>query len=123
MTAPAQALQQLGISCLLGALLGLLYAFLRPLRPRHTGLADSLFLLALGRALLVLAFGVCGGDLRLGCAAGLGLGFCGTEPTLGRALGPIFSGFWKKAAAAKAFLIRPLKKFSHIAKNMFASGE
>ena len=45
MTAPVLAARQLGISILLGLALGGYYAFLRPLRPRHTGLSDLLFLL------------------------------------------------------------------------------
>ena len=45
MTAPALAAERFGIGCLLGAGLGLWYAFLRPLRRRRTGFADVLFLL------------------------------------------------------------------------------
>ena len=39
-----------------GLELGLCYGFLRPLRPRHTGAADLLFLLALYRKAAVLMF-------------------------------------------------------------------
>ena len=45
MIPPALAFQRFGIACLLGVGLGVLYGFLRPLRPRHTGLSDALFLL------------------------------------------------------------------------------
>ena len=46
MTVPATALTFLGQSILAGAVLGLIYSFLRPLRPKHTAAADSLFLAA-----------------------------------------------------------------------------
>ena len=46
MTTPqAEALRFL-TACLLGAGLGVVYGFLRPLRPKWTTLADSAFLLA-----------------------------------------------------------------------------
>ena len=48
----------------LGLELGLCYGFLRPLRPRHTGAADLLFLLALYRKTAVSA-GAVSGDMEL----------------------------------------------------------
>ena len=51
---------------ILGAGLGFLYGFLRPLRPKHTWLADSLFVLAALAGWVYLAFGICQGDPRLG---------------------------------------------------------
>lgn len=54
----------LGAAFLLGAALGLLWGFLRPLGKR----GDPLFVLMTGAGLCWLNFGVCGGDLRLGCA-------------------------------------------------------
>ena len=74
MTAPALAARCFGLACLLGVASGLVYGFLRPLRPRFTLLADGIFLLVLFRLWLHLAFGICGGDLRLGYAAGLAIG-------------------------------------------------
>ena len=63
MTAPALAARYFGIACVLGVELGMIYGFLRPLRPRFTVLADTVFVLAafrmwlvLGLVLLVLAF-------------------------------------------------------------------
>ena len=106
-----------------GLELGLCYGFLRPLRPRHTGAADLLFLLALYRKAAVLMFGVCGGELRPACLLVLFLGIWSFDRTAGRLLRPLFAGFWKIAGRLRRLVARPLKKISQIAKNMFASGE
>ena len=74
MTAPALAVRRFGISALLGVGLGLLYGFLRPLRPRHTLLGDVLFLIGAFFAWLWQGFAVCDADLRLGYMAGLIIG-------------------------------------------------
>ena len=95
MISPAVAAQRFAISLLLGAILGLYYGFLRPLRPRHTALSDLLFLPAAAYTLLYIAFAVCRGDLRPEHTAGLILGAFGWELTVGRCLRPVFSGFWK----------------------------
>ena len=50
MMTPAVAFHRLVAALGLGCLLGLWYGFLRPLRPRRTTLADSLFVLAGGWA-------------------------------------------------------------------------
>lgn len=47
MITPAEAARQFLDSLILGGCLGLTYSFLRPLRPRFTGLSDLLFLAAL----------------------------------------------------------------------------
>ena len=59
MTAPALAARFFGTACLLGAGLGLLYGFLRPLRPRHTLAVDGLFVTVLLWTWICLAFGIC----------------------------------------------------------------
>lgn len=95
MISPALAWGQFLTACLLGAGLGLVYDFLRPLRPRFTALSDLLFLGVLGYTLVYLFFGVCRGDIRGGYALGLAAGgFC-WEWTLGRIFSPVFAGFWK----------------------------
>ena len=66
MTAPIDAAARFGAACLLGMGLGLVYGFLRPLRPRLTALADSLFVLCMGYGWLVLCFGICQGGIRQG---------------------------------------------------------
>ena len=80
----------------IGALLGVYYGFLRPLRPRHTLLSDLLFLPAAFWGWLYLSFGICKGDIRLGYSLGLALGGVLLDVTLGRLLRPVFSGFGKQ---------------------------
>ena len=41
---PAVAAYRMACALALGAALGLIYGFLRPLRPRHTLLSDGIFL-------------------------------------------------------------------------------
>lgn len=111
MTAPALAASRFAAACLMGLGLGVLYGFLRPLRPRRTALADGIFLAALVWVWLQLSFGICRGDLRLGYSAGL---FCGAavwEMTLGRLLRPAFFGFWAGTARIWRGIMRPVKKF------------
>lgn len=57
MTAPSVAAVRFLYACGLGAVLGLCYGFLRPLRRRCTALADVLFLSVLGWIFLILGFG------------------------------------------------------------------
>ena len=98
-------------SCLLGGALGLYYGFLRPLRRRHQGLADGLFLLGAVWVWLYQSFGICGGDLRLGYFLGLLAGGLLWERTAGRVLRPVFSGFWGGLAKAGRLAVLPLKNF------------
>ena len=95
MNPPGLALQRLGAGCLLGVGLGVLYGFLRPLRPRHTGLSDAAFLLGVGWAWGYLALAVCGGDLRPGYSVGLAVGALAWETTAGRLIDPVFALFWR----------------------------
>ena len=121
MTQPSVAAVRFASGVLLGCALGLLYGFLRPLRPRHTLLSDSLFVLGLLWAWLYLGFAVCGGDLRLGCIAGLLLGIPLWDRGPGRLLAPIFTGFWKLAGKLLAAAAFPVKKILEFAKILFAS--
>ena len=107
MSAPAVAAQRLGIACLLGCGLGLYYGFLRPLRPKWTGLSDLLFLLGGFWTWLYMGFGVCRGDLRLGYTAGLVAGGFLWECTVGRWLRPVFRAFWDMAARIFRILLWP----------------
>ena len=98
----------LGAAFLLGAALGLLWGFLRPLGKR----GDPLFVLMTGLGLCWLNFGVCGGDLRLGCAAVMLPGFWAADKSLGAVLQPVFYGFWSLLKAmAGVFLSVPKKIF------------
>ena len=95
MTVPAPAALRFAAACLIGMALGVVYDFLRPLRPRATAAADLVFLLAAGVGWVYLGFGICRGDLRLGCMAGLPLGMLLWEKTAGQFLRPVFTGFWR----------------------------
>ena len=66
--------RRLAWGLVLGGVLGMLYAFLRPLGRKHPALADGLFLLGAAWAWLWQGFGVCGGDLRLGYYIGVPVG-------------------------------------------------
>ncbi|MBQ8580318.1 MAG: spore cortex biosynthesis protein YabQ [Oscillospiraceae bacterium] len=123
MTVPALAAYRFLCSIALGALLGLIYGFLRPPRRRCPGLLDGLFLLAAGWVWLYLSFGICGGDLRLGGSAGLFLGAMAWEWSAGKLLRPVFEEFWKIIARILVLLAVPTKKILKFAKKILASGK
>ena len=112
---PSEALRHFSLAFLLGVPLGVYYGFLRPLRPRYALLSDLLFLPALVYAWLLLCFGVCRGDLRLGCCSGLFLGAVAWEGTVGKLLRPVFTWFWGLLASFWRLLCRP---FSWFGKNL-----
>ena len=110
MTAPALAAVRFGIGCLMGAGLGVVYGFLRPLRPRWTWLADGIFVLCTLWAWVVLSFGVCRGDVRLSFSGSLFLGAFLLDRTLGRLLEPLFRWFWKLLGAVLGLIFLPMQK-------------
>ena len=110
MTAPSLAAARFGVALLMGGGLGLIYGFLRPLRPRLTTLADLIFVGALSAAWLYLSFAVCQGDIRLGYTAGLGLGAMLWELTAGRLLRPVFAIIWLPFQKIFHFFCKFLKK-------------
>ncbi len=110
MTPPAISLERFAWACLLGAGLGGLYGFLRPLRRRHPWLSDGLLLLGVGWVWLYLALAVCGGDLRLGYSAGLLVGAFAWEMTVGRLLQGIFRLFWQAVGRILGLAGWPVKK-------------
>lgn len=120
---PETAAYRLVCALTLGAALGLLYGFLRPLRPKHTVLADGLFLLGVFWVWLYYNFALCGGDIRLGCCGGLLAGGLAWERTAGRWLRPVFWWFWLKIQALWRLTLFPVKKFSGLAKILFASAK
>lgn len=109
--APALTAARFGLGLLLGAGLGLVYGFLTPLRPRWTGLADGIFVLALLWGWLVLSFGVCRGDVRLSYTVSLFLGVWAFHRTAGRLLMPLFRGFWRGIGAIFRGIVYPARKF------------
>ncbi len=110
MTPPALSAARAAMGCLMGMGLGVIYSFLRPLRPRWTGLADLLFLAAFGAAWVYLGFGICGGDLRFGYSASLPVGILLWELTAGRVLRRVFFGFWQIVRKILELLTRPAAK-------------
>ena len=120
MTDPIVAARRFAIGFFLGAVLGLWYGFLRPLRPRHTTISDLLFLLGAGWMWLYYMFAVCRGDLRLGAFFALLLGCIVWERTAGLLIRPVFFGFWHFLARSVRLLILPFKKFLAKIKILFA---
>ena len=123
MTGPALTAQRFAAAFLIGIVLGFVYSFLRPLRPRFTLLSDLLFLGAVFFGWLQLAFRVCGGDMRIAYLGGMGLGTVCWEQTAGRLLRPMFGIFWQSLGDILRFFLNPVKKISKKLKILFASGE
>lgn len=110
MIPPGVAAWRFAIACLYGTALGVIYSFLRPLRPGRTALADGLFSLALLFVWLQLGFRICRGDLRFGYTAGLLIGILIWELTLGKLLRPVFFGFWAGIGCLLRWILYPLRK-------------
>ena len=111
MRPPELAARQFLLACLVGAGLGLVYGFLRPVRRRHGILGDVLFLAALFWGWLYWGFGICGGDYPGPGLVGLGLGAVAWEATAGRLLRPVFLFFWKIFGKILRYTLWPCKKY------------
>lgn len=122
MTAPALAAHRFVCCCLLGAALGVYYEFLRPLRPRYTLAADTLFLTGCGWVWLLMSFRVCRGDLRLGYSAGLLAGGIGWDLVFGSLIAPVFPDSGNSSGQSWASRCCR-QKFSEFAKILFASAK
>lgn len=110
MTAPGLAAARFAMSLGMGAGLGLLYGFLRPLRPKLTHLTDAVFVLCAFLGWVQLGFGLCGGELRFGYWVGMLLGAVVFDVTAGRLLRPLFFRFWGIIWQILSFLLRPIGK-------------
>ena len=110
MTAPALEAARFSAACLLGMGLGVIYGFLRPLRPKLTTLSDLLFMAFFGWAWVYLSFGICRGDFGIGYFSGLPLGILLWETTAGRLLRPVFSGFWRIVRKLLGIILLPVTK-------------
>lgn len=102
--------QSLGQGILLGCGLGLMYGFLRPLRPRWLG--DLLWIIGLFWSWIYLIFGLCDGDPRMAYSLSLLVGSFLWDALFGRILHPLFSSFWKQ-------FFRVLAKILHVPKKIF----
>lgn len=118
----------LAAAWLVGLALGLLDAFLDPLRSRHAALADLLLLPAAFRGWLEVSFRVCRGDIRMSYTLGMLLGLGAGKWIFDWLLGGLFRGIWghlgrifgtlrgmKKKFFKKIVEIR--KKYLHPGKN------
>ena len=122
MTAPLIAAQRFLYAFCTGAVLGILYGFLRPLRPKHTAVSGILFLSATVYGWLFLHLRLCQADIRIAYDLAMLLGGFTWELTIGKLLRPVFSAFWKAACEILRFLCLPFKKISKMTKILFASG-
>ena len=124
MTGPALEAYRFYMACLIGAMLGVGYGFLRPFRRRFPRMGDLLFLPLMGYGWLYLCFAVCRGDIRLGYVAGLFVGAFIWELTVGRWLRPVFRGFWWLVGRIFRGIFLPFqkifKKIDKILKILFA---
>ena len=114
MMTPEQAAYRFFWGLMLGAGLGLLYGFLRPLRRRVCWPADILFVGAAFYAWLYLSFAVCRGDIRIGITAALAIGALLWELPLGKLLRRPFAWFWRLSSRMISFLCSPFQKFFQI---------
>lgn len=123
MTAPLLAAQRFSYAFLTGVVLGFVYGFLRPLRPKYTALSDFLFLAVLLYGWLFLHFRLCQADIRMAYHAAMLLGGFAWELSIGRLLRPVFGTFWNMLYKIWGFLLLPFKKFSKMSKILLASGQ
>lgn len=127
MTAVAASAGQFAAACLLGMGLGAGYELLRPLRSRLKGLSDALFVALALYAWLHLAFGICGGDIRMAQPAGLLLGALAFRLTLGKLMQAAVTAILRAVGRFARRLLRPvtrlLKKIWQKAKNYLHLGE
>lgn len=111
----------MGILC--GGVVGLFYGFLRPLQKGRAILADLIFVLGAGWALLYYGFAICRGDLRLGYLAAVGVGAFLWNRIFGWWLRPIFRIFWHFMGLFTLPFRKIFKKFCDFIKFLFATGK
>jgi hypothetical protein len=94
MTVPIDAALRFLWGLAVGAVLGVCYDFLRPLRRRHHAPADVIFVLAALWGWIWYSFQICAGDIRLGGTAALGLGMLLWLGTVSVVIRRAFYWFW-----------------------------
>ena len=110
-TVPADAAQRVLWGLAVGAILGLLYDFLRPLRRRRNAPADLCFVVALLAGWVWYSFQICGGDIRFGGTASLGIGILLWLGTAGFPARRFFSWFWMVIFRILSVFWLPFAKF------------
>lgn len=127
MTVPAEAALRFLWGLAVGAILGVYYDFLRPLRRRHHAPADLLFVLAAFIAWVWYSFQICAGDIRLGGTASLGLGMILWLGTVSLVVRKAFYWFWLVIFQILSVLTLPFakifKKIWLFVKKVFAYGK
>jgi hypothetical protein len=127
MTPPELTAGYLLWSAALGLILGIVYAFLAPLRKKLLSLADGIFVLTTFCLWIYFSFAICGGSLRVGYWAGFAAGGFFSYLTLGRLFAPTFALFWRCVFAFLSFplklLKKTLKKFTAFTKKLLAYGK
>lgn len=104
-----------------GAVLGCIYGFLRPLRQNRKNLADLLFLPALLYGTIYYAFAVCQGAPEPGYLPAPILGMLLWEGTFGRLFRPVWTFFWKGPQRLHFALGKFFQKICNFMKKIFAS--
>ena len=94
MTVPAVAAHRILWALAVGAFLGLCYDFLRPLRRRHHGPMDFVFVQIALVTWVWYSFKICLGDIRMGGTVALGLGFVLWLGTASMVVRRLFYWFW-----------------------------
>lgn len=110
MTVPGEAALRFLWGLALGALMGIVYEFLRPLRRRRNAPADLLFVLFCLWVWIWYGFQICAGDIRLGGTAALGLGAMALIFVFGKPLRGLFFPFWRGSFQIFGWIFAPLKK-------------
>ncbi len=127
MTVPAEAALRVLWGLAVGAVLGVCYDFLRPLRRRHHAPADAVFALTALIAWVWHSFKICGGDIRLGATAALGLGMLLWLGTVSMVVRKAFYWFWLVIFQILTVLTLPFLKFFEkiriFSKKVFAYGK
>ena len=127
MTVPGEAAGLLLWGLALGAVMGLCYDFLSPLRRKRNAPADLVFVLAALYLWVYYSFKICRGDIRLGGTAALGIGCILWLCTLGKVFRRVFGLFWLVIFRIFSLFCRPfIKNFQkrcRFIKKVFAYGK
>lgn len=127
MTVPGDAALRFLWGLAVGAVLGVCYDFLRPLRRRHNAPADVIFVLAALWGWVWYSFKICAGDIRLGGTVALGLGMLLWLGTASVVIRKAFYWFWLVIFQILSAFALPFakifKKIRLFSKKVFASGK
>ena len=127
MTDPAVAVLRVVWGLAVGAILGICYDFLRPLRRRYNTPADVIFSLAALYGWIWYSFRICDGDIRMGGTLSLGIGILLWLCTGSFVCRKVFYWFWLVIFQILSVLFLPFRKtfkiFRLFLKKVFAYGK